>query len=143
MTAKSKKAAPLLGRPAAIPATPEEAVLDVVPNPQKGTPYLTRFTCPEFTSLCPVTGQPDFGHLVIDYVPDKLLALQKKGLVLAVAASSIAGLIIDSLVFLYLAFGSLAFLEGRVIGKAWMVILTLPVIAWLRRRDERLGLTPA
>ena len=69
--------------------------------------------------------------------------LQKKGLVLAVAASSIIGLIIDSLIFLYLAFGSLAFLEGQVIGKAWMVLLSLPVIAWLRRRDERLGLTPA
>jgi len=63
--------------------------------------------------------------------------------VLAVAASSIVGLIIDSLIFLYLAFGSLAFLEGQVIGKAWMVLLSLPVIAWLRRRDERLGLTPA
>lgn len=69
--------------------------------------------------------------------------LQKRGLVLAVAASSAVGLIIDSLVFLYLAFGSLAFLEGQVIGKAWMVLAALPVIAWLRRRDERLGLTPA
>lgn len=69
--------------------------------------------------------------------------LQKKGLVLAVAASSAIGLVIDSLVFLYLAFGSLAFLEGQVIGKGWMVLLSLPVIAWLRRRDERLGLTPA
>lgn len=69
--------------------------------------------------------------------------LQRKGLVLAVAVSSAIGLVIDSLVFLYLAFGSLAFLEGQVIGKAWMVLLSLPVIAWLRRRDERLGLTPA
>lgn len=69
--------------------------------------------------------------------------LQKRGLVLAVAASSVIGLFIDSLVFLYLAFGSLAFLEGQVIGKAWMVLAALPVIAWLRRRDDRLGLTPA
>ncbi|TMJ38099.1 MAG: VUT family protein [Alphaproteobacteria bacterium] len=69
--------------------------------------------------------------------------LQKKGLVLAVMASSAVGLVIDSIVFLYLAFGSLAFLEGQVIGKAWMVLASLPVIAWLRRRDERLGLTPA
>jgi uncharacterized PurR-regulated membrane protein YhhQ (DUF165 family) len=69
--------------------------------------------------------------------------LQKKGLVLAVMASSAAGLVIDSIAFLYLAFGSLAFLEGQVIGKAWMVLASLPVIAWLRRRDERLGLTPA
>lgn len=69
--------------------------------------------------------------------------LQKKGLVMAVAVSGAIGLVIDSLIFLYLAFGSLAFLEGQVIGKAWMVLLSLPVIAWLRRRDERIGLTPA
>jgi uncharacterized PurR-regulated membrane protein YhhQ (DUF165 family) len=69
--------------------------------------------------------------------------LQKKGLMLAVIASSVVGLIIDSIIFLSLAFGSLAFLEGQVIGKAWMVLLALPAIAWLRRRDERLGLTPA
>jgi uncharacterized PurR-regulated membrane protein YhhQ (DUF165 family) len=62
---------------------------------------------------------------------------------LAVIASSVVGLIIDSIIFLSLAFGSLAFLEGQVIGKAWMVLLALPAIAWLRRRDERLGLTPA
>lgn len=68
---------------------------------------------------------------------------QRKGLVRAVAASSVVGLVIGSLVFLYLAFGSLAFLEGQVIAKAWMVLLSLPVIAWLRRRDERLGLKPA
>ena len=70
-------AAPQLGRSATLPASPEEAMLDVVPNPQEGTLYLTRFTCPEFTSLCPVTGQPDFGHLVIDYAPDKLLVESK------------------------------------------------------------------
>ncbi|WP_119274584.1 VUT family protein [Taklimakanibacter deserti] len=69
--------------------------------------------------------------------------LQKRGLMRAVAASSMVGLVIDSIVFLTLAFGSLAFLEGQVIGKAWMVLLALPAIAWLRRRDERIGLTPA
>lgn len=50
-------------------ASPEEAVLERVPNPQAGELYLARFTAPEFTSLCPVTGQPDFAHLVIDYAP--------------------------------------------------------------------------
>jgi uncharacterized PurR-regulated membrane protein YhhQ (DUF165 family) len=69
--------------------------------------------------------------------------LQKKGLMLAVIASSVVGLVVDSFVFLTLAFGSLAFLEGQVIGKAWMVLLALPAIAWLRRRDERIGLTSA
>ena len=58
-----------LGKESALPATPETAVLDKVPNPHKGTHYLARFTCPEFTSICPVTGQPDFGILVIDYLP--------------------------------------------------------------------------
>ena len=65
------------------------------------------------------------------------------GLVLAVLASSLVGLAVDSLLFLQLAFGSLDFLAGQVVGKAWMVLLSLPVMAWLRRRDERLGLEPA
>jgi len=66
-----------LGQPAAIPASPEAAILDRVPNPHAGTLYLARFTCPEFTSLCPVTGQPDFGILVIDYAPSDWLVESK------------------------------------------------------------------
>lgn len=66
--------------------------------------------------------------------------LQKKRLVLAVFASSFVGLIADSIAFLYLAFGSLEFLEGQVLGKLWMVLLAMPFIALLRRRDERVGL---
>ena len=58
-----------LGSLSQTPASPEDAVLERVPNPHKDTPYLARFTAPEFTSLCPVTGQPDFAHLVIDYAP--------------------------------------------------------------------------
>ena len=69
--------------------------------------------------------------------------LQKRGLVLAVLASSVVGLVVDSMLFLQLAFGSLDFLLGQVVGKAWMVLLSLPFVAWLRRRDERIGLTPA
>ncbi|WP_240008129.1 preQ(1) synthase [Pseudaquidulcibacter saccharophilus] len=56
---------------------PEEAVLERVPNPHKGTNYVARFTAPEFTSLCPVTGQPDFAHLVIDYIPGEFLVESK------------------------------------------------------------------
>ena len=63
----------VLGQPAVQPASPEEARLDPVPNPHRDVDYVTRFVCPEFTSLCPVTGQPDFAHLVIDYVPDELI----------------------------------------------------------------------
>src|SRR5476649_2036150 len=58
-----------LGRSAPIPASPDEAVLDRVRNPQPGANYAARFTFPEFTAMCPVTGQPDFATLVIDYVP--------------------------------------------------------------------------
>ena len=58
-----------LGRETALPASPDEAVLERVPNPHPDADYVARFTCPEFTCLCPVTGQPDFAHLVIDYVP--------------------------------------------------------------------------
>ena len=63
--------------PCALPASPDEAVLDRVPNPHPDTNYVARFTVPEFTSLCPVTGQPDFAHLVIDYVPGRWLVESK------------------------------------------------------------------
>lgn len=66
-----------LGREAGIPASPEQARLERVPNPHPHALYVARFTCPEFTSLCPVTGQPDFAHLVIDYVPDAWLVESK------------------------------------------------------------------
>ena len=66
-----------LGKAAAVPASPEEAVLERVPNPHSDTNYNARFTVPEFTSICPVTGQPDFAHLVIDYVPGKWLVESK------------------------------------------------------------------
>lgn len=67
--------------------------------------------------------------------------LARRRLVLAVFLSSMVGLVVDSIIFLWLAFGSLDFLLGQVIGKAWMVLLSLPFVAYLRRRDERLGLT--
>jgi uncharacterized PurR-regulated membrane protein YhhQ (DUF165 family) len=69
--------------------------------------------------------------------------LARRRLVLAVFASSTAGLVVDSVVFLWLAFGSLEFLPGQIVGKAWMVLLSIPFVAWLRRRDHRLGLAPA
>jgi 7-cyano-7-deazaguanine reductase len=69
--------APVLGRAAPIPASPEQATLDRVPNPHPDVDYLVRFAAPEFTSLCPMTGQPDFAHLVLDYVPDQWLVESK------------------------------------------------------------------
>ncbi len=66
-----------LGAKAELPASPEAAVIETVANPHPEAPYLVRFTCPEFTALCPMTGQPDFAHLVIDYVPEARLVESK------------------------------------------------------------------
>jgi 7-cyano-7-deazaguanine reductase len=66
-----------LGRPVTLPASPEEAELDAVPNPHQDSDYVVRFTAPEFTTLCPITGQPDFAHFVIDYVPAKAIVESK------------------------------------------------------------------
>ena len=74
-----------LGNAATIPASPDVAVLETVPNPRPGSLYLVRFTAPEFTSLCPVTGQPDFAHIVIDYAPGETI-VESKSLKLFLAA---------------------------------------------------------
>ena len=66
-----------LGQPTTVAASPELAVLERVPNPEPGAQYLVRFTAPEFTSLCPLTGQPDFAHIVLDYVPGAWLVESK------------------------------------------------------------------
>jgi queuosine precursor transporter len=79
----------------------------------------------------------EFADLAV-YTP-----LARRRLVAAVVASSSVGLLVDSVVFLWLAFGSLDFLAGQVVGKAWMVLLSFPFVAWLRRRDQRLGIKPA
>jgi queuosine precursor transporter len=79
----------------------------------------------------------EFADFVV-YTP-----LARRRLVLAVVASSAVGLIVDSVVFLWLAFGSLEFLPGQIVGKAWMVLVAIPLVAYLRRRDERLGITAA
>jgi 7-cyano-7-deazaguanine reductase len=66
-----------LGASTELPDSPENAVLEKVPNPQSGTKYMVRFVAPEFTSLCPLTSAPDFAHLVIDYVPKDFLVESK------------------------------------------------------------------
>ena len=66
-----------LGQRTVQPASPEEAVLERMPNPHLADNYVVRFVQPEFTSLCPITGQPDFAHLVIDYIPDQWLVESK------------------------------------------------------------------
>lgn len=66
-----------LGQQSDLPGNPDDAILDAVPNPHEGTAYVVRFTAPEFTSICPVTGQPDFARLIIDYVPAKHIVESK------------------------------------------------------------------
>lgn len=66
-----------LGASTELPDDPDKAILEKVPNPQAGTKYMVRFVAPEFTSLCPITGAPDFAHLVIDYVPKDFLVESK------------------------------------------------------------------
>jgi 7-cyano-7-deazaguanine reductase len=67
----------LLGQNVVIPASPEDAILETFDNPHPGVKYVVRLTCPEFTTLCPITGQPDFAHLVVDYIPDEQLIESK------------------------------------------------------------------
>jgi 7-cyano-7-deazaguanine reductase len=74
-----------LGKPSRIPASPDEATLDRVPNAHADSDYVARFTCPEFTCLCPVTGQPDFAYFIVDYVPGAWL-LESKSLKLFLAS---------------------------------------------------------
>ncbi len=77
MTKDTYKGLSQLGKDIKAPASPEEARLDRVANPRPDSDYFVRFTCPEFTSLCPVTGQPDFAHIVIDYIPGHFLVESK------------------------------------------------------------------
>ncbi|MFZ1923249.1 MAG: VUT family protein [Xanthobacteraceae bacterium] len=79
----------------------------------------------------------EFADLAV-YTP-----LARRRLVTAVVFSSLIGLVVDSIIFLWLAFGSLDFLAGQLVGKAWMVLVSIPFVAWLRRRDARLGIVPA
>lgn len=66
-----------LGAPVALPESPAQAILERVANPHRDQTYVVRFTCPEFTSLCPMTGQPDFAHIVIDYCPTEWIVESK------------------------------------------------------------------
>jgi 7-cyano-7-deazaguanine reductase len=72
-----KKTLTQLGKQTPLPVSPKKAVLEKVENPHKGIKYCVRFSCPEFTSICPITGQPDFAHLVIDYIPKDSLIESK------------------------------------------------------------------
>ncbi len=103
-----------LGGAYELPDSPEEAKLEAVPNPHKDIDYLIRFVCPEFTSVCPVTGQPDFAHLVLDYVADQKI-VESKSLKIYLASFR----------------NHAAFHEGCTVGIAKRLIETLSP-RWLR-----------
>ncbi|MDE2005497.1 MAG: NADPH-dependent 7-cyano-7-deazaguanine reductase QueF [Rhodospirillales bacterium] len=112
-----------LGRRVALPASPEAAVLERVANPAPERAYAIRFTCPEFTSLCPLTGQPDFAHIVIDYVPGAWI-VESKSLKLYLGAfrdhgafheactMAIAGRLIETLAPVWLRIGAYWYPRG-------------------------------
>ena len=77
MTKENYEELSQLGGSSKLPESPDDAVLEKVENPRPNSEYFIRFTCPEFTSLCPVTGQPDFAHIVIDYIPGEQLVESK------------------------------------------------------------------
>ena len=103
-----------LGKATPIPASPDEAKLETFANPHAGENYLVRFTCPEFTALCPVTGQPDFAHLVIDYAPGEWI-VESKSLKLYLGSFRNHG----------------AFHEGCTVAIAKRLVATLQPV-WLR-----------
>jgi 7-cyano-7-deazaguanine reductase len=104
-----------LGKPSRIPASPAETKLDRVANPHADTIYLARFTAPEFTVLCPITGQPDFATLVIDYAPRRWL-VESKSLKLYLASFRNHGAFHEDCT---VAIGKML---ARIIGPRWIRI---------------------
>jgi 7-cyano-7-deazaguanine reductase len=131
-----------LGHPVDLPQSPAEAVLETVPNPQPGLRYLVRFTCPEFTSLCPVTGQPDFAHFVIDYAPEASI-LESKSLKLYLGSFrnhaafhedctlTIARRLIDTLSPLWLRIGAYWYPRGGIPIDVFYQTAEPPAGLWL------------
>ena len=131
-----------LGQQSATPADPATAVLDRVPNPHPDTDYIARFTAPEFTSICPVTGQPDFAHIMIDYVPEGAL-VESKSLKLFLSsfrnhgafhedcALSIAKRLIDAMEPRWLRIGAYWFPRGGIPIDVFWQTGDLPGGVWL------------
>jgi 7-cyano-7-deazaguanine reductase len=135
-----------LGQPTPIPATPDEARLERVANPMPGKTYVVRFTCPEFTSLCPLTGQPDFAHIVIDYVPRDWI-VESKSLKLYFAAfrnhgafheactMQIAGRLVELLDPIWLRIGAYWYPRGGMPIDVFWQTGAPPAGAWIPRQD--------
>jgi 7-cyano-7-deazaguanine reductase len=131
-----------LGHPTRIPASPDEAVLERVPNPNAGQNYVVRFACPEFTSLCPMTGQPDFGHLVIDYIPQSwiveskslklfLISFRNHGAFHEACTMLVAGRLVDLLAPVWLRIGAYWYPRGGIPIDVFWQTGTPPEGAWI------------
>lgn len=129
-----------LGRSATIPTSPAEAVLETVTNPHPGETYLVRFTCPEFTALCPITGQPDFARFVIDYAPNERL-IESKSLKLYLASFRNHGAFHeDCTIAIAKKIQSVAAPQWLRIGGYWYPRGGIPIDVFFQSGDPPLGL---
>ena len=129
-----------LGRSATIPTSPAEAVLETVTNPHPGETYLVRFTCPEFTALCPITGQPDFARFVIDYAPNERL-VESKSLKLYLASFRNHGAFHeDCTIAIAKKIQSVAAPQWLRIGGYWYPRGGIPIDVFYQSGDPPLGL---
>ncbi len=137
-----------LGRNVGAPASPEQAVLERVPSPHPGRQYLVRFTAPEFTSLCPVTGQPDFAHLVIDYVPGDwiveskslklfLTSFRNHGAFHEACSVQVATALVDLLSPVWLRIGAYWYPRGGIPIDVFWQTGAPPDAVWIPEQDVR------
>lgn len=135
-----------LGQPASQPASPKEARLERVANPAPGRNYVVRFTCPEFTSLCPLTGQPDFAHIVIDYIPRNWIVESKSLKLLMVSyrnhgafheacTMEIAEMLVGFLDPVWLRIGAYWYPRGGIPIDVFWQTGAAPADAWLPSQD--------
>jgi 7-cyano-7-deazaguanine reductase len=135
-----------LGRPTPLPANPAEAKLERVPNPAADKLYVVRFTCPEFTSLCPITGQPDFAHIVVDMIPREwiveskslklyLASFRNHGTFHEAAAMQIAGRLMSFLDPQWLRIGGYWYPRGGIPIDIFWQSGAPPAGAWIPSQD--------
>jgi 7-cyano-7-deazaguanine reductase len=146
MTETSYNHLTLLGHQATLPSSPDAAKLERVANPAPGKAYIIRLTCPEFTSLCPLTGQPDFAHIMIDYIPRdwivesksfKLLmaSYRNHGAFHEACTMEIAGKLVDFLDPVWLRIGAYWYPRGGIPIDVFWQTSTAPPDAWVPTQD--------
>jgi 7-cyano-7-deazaguanine reductase len=135
-----------LGHHTVQPASPDAAVLERVAAPAEGALYVVRFACPEFTSICPLTGQPDFAHIVIDYIPAKwiveskslklfLTSFRSHGAFHEACTMTIAQRLVDLLAPEWLRIGAYWYPRGGIPIDVFWQTGTPPDGAWIPPQD--------